>query len=131
MARTSLPGLMLGATALGLLAIARTRPPRYSFAGKVVLITGGSRGLGLVMARQLAAEGARVALMARDEDELARAADTVWPRKHVLVVAWRRPRARGLRPRGGLHGGALHAARRADQQRRHHCQRPGRLHQRR
>ena len=84
--RTPLPGLMLGVTALGLLALARTWPARYSFAGKVVLITGGSRGLGLVMARQLAAEGARVALMARDEDELARAADTVAPRPHVLVV---------------------------------------------
>ena len=80
------PGLMLGAAALGLIAIAKTRPPRYSFAGRVVLITGGSRGLGLVMARQLAAEGARVALMARDERELARAATTVSPASHVLVI---------------------------------------------
>jgi NAD(P)-dependent dehydrogenase (short-subunit alcohol dehydrogenase family) len=39
----------------------------------VVLITGGSRGLGLVLARQFCAEGARVALLARDPDELARA----------------------------------------------------------
>jgi NAD(P)-dependent dehydrogenase (short-subunit alcohol dehydrogenase family) len=43
------------------------------FAGRVVVITGGSRGLGLVMARQLAAEGARLCLLARDEEELARA----------------------------------------------------------
>ncbi len=35
------------------------------FAGKVVVITGGSRGLGLVLARQFAAEGARIALIAR------------------------------------------------------------------
>ena len=45
----------------------------YDFSGKVVLITGGSRGLGLVMARQLAEEGARLILCARDEDELENA----------------------------------------------------------
>lgn len=38
-----------------------------------VVITGGSRGLGLVLARQLADRGARLALLARDKDELARA----------------------------------------------------------
>jgi NAD(P)-dependent dehydrogenase (short-subunit alcohol dehydrogenase family) len=43
------------------------------FAGRVVVITGGSRGLGLVMARQLAAEGARLCLLARNEAELTRA----------------------------------------------------------
>src|SRR5688572_28896456 len=42
----------------------------YQFAGKVVLITGGSRGLGLVLARQLAAEGARLAICARNLGEL-------------------------------------------------------------
>ena len=39
---------------------------------KVVLITGGSRGLGLVMAREFATHGARVAVCARDEEDLAR-----------------------------------------------------------
>jgi NAD(P)-dependent dehydrogenase (short-subunit alcohol dehydrogenase family) len=43
------------------------------FAGRNVIITGGSRGLGLVLARQLASEGARICLLARDEGELARA----------------------------------------------------------
>ncbi|CAN5911904.1 SDR family oxidoreductase [soil metagenome] len=38
--------------------------------GKSVLITGGSRGLGLVLARQLAEEGARLAICARNADEL-------------------------------------------------------------
>ena len=43
------------------------------FGGRVVVITGGSRGLGLVMARQLAAQGARLVLLARDDRELDRA----------------------------------------------------------
>jgi NAD(P)-dependent dehydrogenase (short-subunit alcohol dehydrogenase family) len=45
----------------------------YSFEGKTVLITGGSRGLGLVLARGFAAEGANVAICARDPVELERA----------------------------------------------------------
>src|SRR5215211_7071800 len=45
----------------------------YDFKNKTVLITGGSRGLGLVMAREFAREGARVAICARDERELERA----------------------------------------------------------
>lgn len=42
----------------------------WNLNGKVVLITGGSRGLGLVLAREFAAQGARVAICARDEDDL-------------------------------------------------------------
>jgi NAD(P)-dependent dehydrogenase (short-subunit alcohol dehydrogenase family) len=41
--------------------------------GKVVLITGGSRGLGLLMAREFARHGARLALTARDPDEIEQA----------------------------------------------------------
>ena len=44
-----------------------------SFEGRVVVITGGSRGLGLVLARLFVDEGARVVLLARDRDELDRA----------------------------------------------------------
>jgi NAD(P)-dependent dehydrogenase (short-subunit alcohol dehydrogenase family) len=44
-----------------------------SFEGRVVVVTGGSRGLGLVMARLLVDEGARVVLLARDMSELERA----------------------------------------------------------
>ncbi|GAB3907663.1 SDR family oxidoreductase [Larkinella knui] len=43
------------------------------FQGKTVVITGGSRGLGLVLAREFAQEGANLAICARDEDELERA----------------------------------------------------------
>ncbi|HVM49314.1 MAG TPA: SDR family oxidoreductase [Candidatus Acidoferrum sp.] len=46
---------------------------RYSFAGRCAVITGGSRGLGLVMARQLARQGARLVLIARNADDVARA----------------------------------------------------------
>lgn len=46
----------------------------YDLKGKTVLITGGSRGLGLVLARRFAREGARVAICARDRSELQRAA---------------------------------------------------------
>jgi NAD(P)-dependent dehydrogenase (short-subunit alcohol dehydrogenase family) len=45
----------------------------FNFRDKVVLITGGSRGLGLVLAREFGNEGARLAICARDTDELERA----------------------------------------------------------
>jgi NAD(P)-dependent dehydrogenase (short-subunit alcohol dehydrogenase family) len=70
--RTRVAAFAVAAVAAGL-AAAWTRE-RYSFRGRVVVITGGSRGLGLEMARLLAAEGARVTLFARDEEELSRAA---------------------------------------------------------
>lgn len=46
------------------------RRPTFDLTGKVVLITGGSRGLGLALARGFAKEGARLVLCARDEAEL-------------------------------------------------------------
>lgn len=65
-------GLILGGVAfLALNTLRRTR--QYALAGRTVLITGGSRGLGLVLARQLLAEGCRVAICARDPVELERA----------------------------------------------------------
>ena len=42
--------------------------------GKSVLVTGGSKGIGLACARSFAAEGCRVHLAARDKDRLAQAA---------------------------------------------------------
>jgi short-subunit dehydrogenase len=47
--------------------------PRFSYRDKIALITGGSRGLGLEIARQICARGGKVALIARDPDELSRA----------------------------------------------------------
>ena len=60
----------LGAVYLGR-RLLRGRP--LDLRGKVVVITGGSRGLGLVLARQLARHGCRLAICARDEHALDRA----------------------------------------------------------
>lgn len=54
-----------------------SNPRKESFRGKSVLITGGSRGLGLAMALEFAREGAKVAVIARDRDELLRAKSKV------------------------------------------------------
>jgi len=45
--------------------------------GKHAVVTGASRGIGLAIARSLAARGARVTLMARDEGALAAAAGDI------------------------------------------------------
>lgn len=44
-------------------------------AGKVFVVTGGSRGLGFAGAQALVAEGARIVLSARDAQGVRRAAD--------------------------------------------------------
>lgn len=69
------PLLALGGGA-AILAIARRGRPMtsFDFHDRVVVITGGSRGLGFVLAQRFAAEGARLALLARDEATLASAA---------------------------------------------------------
>jgi short-subunit dehydrogenase len=56
------------------------RTARYPLRDKVVVITGGSRGLGLVLARHVCARGGNVALIARDPEELARAKTDLAPR---------------------------------------------------
>jgi NAD(P)-dependent dehydrogenase (short-subunit alcohol dehydrogenase family) len=61
------------ALALSSFVIARRMVPRDSFDGKIVVITGGSRGLGLALARRLAQENAKLAILARDQEELLRA----------------------------------------------------------
>ena len=65
--------LLAAGAAAGFLGYRASRRQRYSFAGRTVVITGASRGLGLLMARRLAREGARLALIARHGDDLARA----------------------------------------------------------
>lgn len=61
-----------GAAALTTLRLL-TREVPFSFRNKAVFITGGSRGLGLRMARVFAEEGARLALIGRDKETLENA----------------------------------------------------------
>src|SRR4051794_7333614 len=89
MNRKFLMGLAAGAGA----ALVATRLSRarlaIAFDGRVVVLTGGSRGLGLVMARQLVDEGARVVLLARDLDELERAREELDARGRGEVMTIR------------------------------------------
>ena len=63
------------------------RARRWDLRGRTVLVTGGSRGLGLCIARELTRVGARVAICARDEATLDRARCEL--ERHGLVVALR------------------------------------------
>jgi NAD(P)-dependent dehydrogenase (short-subunit alcohol dehydrogenase family) len=58
--------------------------PRPSRRGQVVVITGGSRGLGLALAERFARAGARLVLTARNLEELARARHLLLERRAVL-----------------------------------------------
>jgi NAD(P)-dependent dehydrogenase (short-subunit alcohol dehydrogenase family) len=67
------------------------------------LVTGGSKGLGLALARRLAAAGSRVVIVARHDDEVVRAAASInrglafgAPDSFVAVPAPARPIAHGL-----------------------------------
>jgi NAD(P)-dependent dehydrogenase (short-subunit alcohol dehydrogenase family) len=81
---------MLGAAAGAVAAFVASRAARsrraIDFSGRVVVITGGSRGLGLVLARHFAAQGAHLCLLARDEAELSRAAEQFPPDVDVMTV---------------------------------------------
>lgn len=61
------------------LLLRRSREDR-GLGNNVVLITGGSRGLGLLLAREFGNEGCRVAICARDRQELERA--------EILLQRW-------------------------------------------
>lgn len=54
--------------------------------GRVAIVTGASRGIGLAIAARLAADGARVCLTARTEEALSEAAKTL-PEGQVMFVA--------------------------------------------
>ncbi len=71
--------LVAGASAVtaAWLAARRLSRPHYSFRDRTVVITGGTRGLGLALARCFVDEGARVWLIARSVDELSQAADAL------------------------------------------------------
>lgn len=65
--------LVFTGLAVAVVVVFRSTKGKYGFADKVVVITGGSRGLGLAIARKFAKEKARIALLARDEAELDQA----------------------------------------------------------
>ncbi|HBL43948.1 MAG TPA: ketoacyl reductase, partial [Planctomycetaceae bacterium] len=68
--------LVWASAGLGLALAGRSlyrRMNRLNLSGRTVLITGGSRGLGLVLARQFAAQGAKLILCGRNKDKLLRA----------------------------------------------------------
>lgn len=68
--------VLLGAAGAALVLRASTREA-YRLRGRTVLVTGGSRGLGLVLAREAAGQGARVAICGRDTDALDRASEAL------------------------------------------------------
>lgn len=70
MRKTTVATMALGAAAaLGARAL-RRKLTEESLVGEVAIVTGGSRGLGFAIARNLASQGCRVVICARDEIEL-------------------------------------------------------------
>jgi 3-oxoacyl-[acyl-carrier protein] reductase len=62
------------------------RPVDLGLAGRVYVVSGGSRGLGRATAEALVAEGAQVVLGARDEASVERAAQELGGRAHAVGV---------------------------------------------
>jgi NAD(P)-dependent dehydrogenase (short-subunit alcohol dehydrogenase family) len=58
----------------GIAAVQMLRSRRYDLHGKNVLISGGSRGLGLVLGREFSRLGSNIAMLGRDNNTLDRAA---------------------------------------------------------
>lgn len=86
--RDKRPAMALAAAGAGLFALAPRRSSD-SFKGQAAIITGGSRGLGFAMAQELAREGAKVALLARDTEELERAKQRIldeFPSAEILII---------------------------------------------
>ncbi|MFL5628103.1 MAG: SDR family NAD(P)-dependent oxidoreductase [Ktedonobacteraceae bacterium] len=74
--------LALAGTGIGLVLVSSKLIQRkgMDLQGQVVLITGGSRGLGLALAEEFARQGARLVLCSRSNEELSRAQEhlTQW-----------------------------------------------------
>ncbi len=84
--KNSNAGLLAATGLVGMAAAALVvrRRRRYDLRDKVVLITGGSRGLGLVLAREFGSRGARLAICARDSAALERAAEDLRHRGYTV-----------------------------------------------
>jgi NAD(P)-dependent dehydrogenase (short-subunit alcohol dehydrogenase family) len=71
--RTLGGAFIAGLFAAGVLTRRNRRAATVAFRGKVVFITGSSRGLGLALAKEFLRRGARVVISARNSEELAQA----------------------------------------------------------
>jgi NAD(P)-dependent dehydrogenase (short-subunit alcohol dehydrogenase family) len=74
----SLAGAALAAACLGLGVIAWQQRQHDDLHGEVALVTGGSRGLGFLIARELGRQGCHVVICARNQRELAVAQADLW-----------------------------------------------------
>jgi len=82
--------LLLALAGLGLLVGVRmimAARNRYDLHGRVAIVTGGARGLGLVIARHLAANGVKLVICARSQDQLD-SAQRELSAMGAEVVAW-------------------------------------------
>ena len=86
MTKTTRNLLLLTASALALRAVIR-QTRRVDLGGSVVLITGGSRGLGLALAHEFGQHGCRLAICARDAAELVRAKDELAAKGYEVFTA--------------------------------------------
>ncbi len=86
------PAFLLG---LGLGMMLRSRSAHRQFQGQTALVTGGSRGLGLQLVRELSRRGARVVFCARHADEVTRAEELLqaegYQNVHGMVADVSRP----------------------------------------
>lgn len=81
-----LPKRLLLTAAVGAVAARRVLRAPYDLTGRAALVTGGSRGLGLALARELLDRGANVTLMARTAADLDRARARLNAGTRVQVV---------------------------------------------
>ena len=63
-----------------------SRPAALDLHDRVLLVTGGARGIGLDAARRAAGKGARIALLDVDGEEAARAAQAIGPRARAWAA---------------------------------------------
>ena len=72
--------------ALGTAAWLGRRGSRYDLRGRTVLITGGVRGLGLLLAREFGRRGARLAIVSRTPSDIARAEHELREAGHDVIA---------------------------------------------
>jgi len=88
--KRNIPAIATASVLCGLAFISKAlrRTRAMDLHGRVALVTGGSRGLGLLIARELGRHGAKLVIAARDEDELSRAkADLLARGVEVVTVS--------------------------------------------